>query len=304
MTDQPAILTKKLTKSYGRTPALRGVDLEVRPGEIFGFLGPNGAGKTTAIRCFLDLIRPDGGTASILGFDPQVKPEEVRARCGYLPGELHLEEGMTVENTLRYFANLRGGRLDWSSVTTLAGRLSLDLKPAVKNLSRGNKQKVGLVQALMHRPELLLLDEPTTGVDPLIQQEIRRIMVEARRDGMTVFFSSHVISEVQEIADRVAIIREGVVVEVADPQELIRRSVRRVEIRFRENVDASALGRIAGVTLLGPAAGVSVRMQVEGSMDALVKAAAAFPIVDFETEHPSLEEIFLTYYSDAGKEGG
>jgi ABC-2 type transport system ATP-binding protein len=304
MTEQPAILASKLTKSNGRTPALRGVEMEVRAGEIFGFLGPNGAGKTTSIRCFLDLIRRDGGSVSILGLDPQRKPEEVRAHCGYLPGELHLDEGMTVESTLRYFASLRGGRVDWASVKTLAERLSLDLKPAIKNLSRGNKQKVGLVQALMHRPALLLLDEPTTGVDPLIQQEIRRIIVESRRDGMTVFFSSHVISEVQEIADRVAIIRDGVVVEVADPQELIRRSVRRAEIRFRESVDAAALGRIPGVSLIGPAAGVSVRLQVEGPMDALIKAAAGFPIVDFETEHPSLEEIFLTYYSGSGKKGG
>jgi ABC-2 type transport system ATP-binding protein len=304
MTDPAAILASQLTKSYGRKPALRGVNLEVHPGEIFGFLGPNGAGKTTTIRCILDLIRPDGGSVRVLGFDPQAKPETVRAQCGYLPGELHLDEGMTVEGTLRYFASLRGGRVDWASVKTLAERLALDLKPAIKNLSRGNKQKVGLVQALLHRPALLLLDEPTTGVDPLIQQEIRRLMVEARRDGMTVFFSSHVISEVQEIADRVAIIREGVVVELADPQELIHRSMRRVEIHFRENVDASALGRIPGVTLLGPAEGASVRLQVEGSMDVLIKAAAGFPIIDFETEHPSLEEIFLTYYADAGKKGG
>jgi ABC-2 type transport system ATP-binding protein len=301
---QPAILVEQLAKSYGRKPALRGVNLEVRPGEIFGFLGPNGAGKTTTIRILLDLIRPDGGTVRVLGTDPQEDPEEVRAHCGYLPGELHLDEGMTVEGLLRYFVRLRGGRVDWPSVRTLAERLSLDLSPMIKNLSRGNKQKVGLVQALMHRPSLLLLDEPTTGVDPLIQQEIRRIMVEARRDGMTVFFSSHVISEVQEIADRVAIIREGAVVEVANPQELIRRSVRRAEIRFRENVDASALGRIPGVTVLGPAQGLSIRLKVEGPMDALIKAAAAFPIVDFETEHPSLEEVFLTYYADAGRKEG
>lgn len=304
MTGEAAILVRGLKKNYGSVQALRGVDLEVHAGEIFGFLGPNGAGKTTTIRCFLDLIRLNGGTVRILGYDPQTRPEEIRAQCGYLPGELHLDEGMTVEGTLHYFASLRGGRVDWASVKALAERLALDLKPAVKNLSRGNKQKVGLVQALMHRPALLVLDEPTTGVDPLIQQEIRRLMVETRRDGMTVFFSSHVISEVQEIADRVAIIREGVVVEVADPQELIHRSMRRVEIRFRENVDASALGRIPGVTVMGQTDGASIRLQVEGPMDALIKAAAGFPIVDFETEHPSLEEIFLTYYADAGKKGG
>jgi ABC-2 type transport system ATP-binding protein len=304
MTDEVVILVRELKKSYGSVQALRGVNLEVRQGEIFGFLGPNGAGKTTTIRCFLDLIRPNSGTIRILGLDPQTKPEEVRSRCGYLPGELHLDEGMTVEQTLRFLLRLRGNRTQWSDVRKMAERLDLDLKPAVKNLSKGNKQKVGVVQALMHKPALLLLDEPTMGVDPLIQQEVRRMIVEARQDGMSVFFSSHVISEVQEIADQVAIIREGVIVEVAEPKTLIQRSLRRVDIRFRKPVDSSSLGAIPGVKLLSPASGASVRLQVEGEMEALVKALAAFPVVDLETERPSLEEIFLTYYSSGPAKGG
>jgi ABC-2 type transport system ATP-binding protein len=304
MTDEMAIHARELRKSYGPVRALRGVDLDVRRGEIFGFLGPNGAGKTTAIRCFLDLIRPNGGTVRVLGLDPQAKPEEVRSRCGYLPGELHLDEGMTVEQTLRYLLRLRGNRTQWADVCRMAERLELNLKPAVKNLSKGNKQKIGVLQALIHKPELLLLDEPTTGVDPLIQQEIHRLIREAKQDGATVFFSSHILSEVQEIAERVAIIREGVVVEVAEPKMLIQRSFRRVDIRFRKPVDSSPLAAIPGVRLLSPASGAGVRLQVEGEMEALVKTLAAFPVVDLETERPSLEEIFLSYYSSDPVKGG
>jgi ABC-2 type transport system ATP-binding protein len=171
-----AIQTQSLTKNYGSVRALRGVDLEVHQGEIFGFLGPNGAGKTTTIRCLLDLIRPNGGSARVLGLDPQKQSRQVRARCGYLPGELRLEDDMTVETTLRYLNALRGGKADWSHVRKLAERLNLDLKIQNRNLSKGNKQKVGVVQAFMHKPELLVLDEPTSGLDPLIQQEVLRLI--------------------------------------------------------------------------------------------------------------------------------
>jgi ABC-2 type transport system ATP-binding protein len=296
MNESIAILTQGLTKSYGRVPALRGVDLEVRQGEIFGFLGPNGAGKTTTIRCLLDLIRPNGGVVRVLGLDPQKKPEAVRASCGYLPGELHFEDTLTVENALRYLDRLRNGKTEWNSMRQLARRLDLDLKPQIKNLSKGNKQKVGIVQALMHRPVLLLLDEPTIGLDPLIQREVLHLISEARDAGATVFFSSHIMSEVQEVTDRVAIIRQGVVVETAETQALIRRALRRVEARFRQPVDAAPLANLPGVKLLSPPEGISVRLQIEGEMDGLIKALAAFPVSDFETEHPSLEEVFMAYY--------
>lgn len=210
---EPAIFIQQLTKSYGSVQALRGVDLEVCRGEIFGFLGPNGAGKTTTIRCLLDLIRPNGGRARVLGLDPQKQSVQVRARSGYLPGELAFDGNLTVEAGLRYLTSLRGNKLDWGYVRSLAERLSLDLKPQFKNLSKGNKQKVGVVQALMHRPELLLLDEPTAGLDPLMQQEVLRMVREAKQEGVTVFFSSHIISEVEELAERVGIIREGRVAE-------------------------------------------------------------------------------------------
>ncbi len=301
MTENIALLTQGLTKSYGKVQALRGLDLEVRQGEIFGFLGPNGAGKTTTIRCMLDLIRPQGGTIRVLNLDPQADPVTVRARTGYLPGELQLNPNMAVEGALRYFNALRGNEADWDFVGQLTERLDLPLKPPIKNLSHGNKQKVGIVQALMHRPQLLLLDEPTLGLDPLMQREVLRLITEARTNGATVFFSSHIMSEVEAVAERVAIIRKGVVVEVAEPSTLINRAMRRVNVRFKQSVDIDPLTNVPGVTVLSQNEGTSVLLQVEGEIDRLVKALAAFPVNDLETERPSLEEVFLAYYEDEGE---
>ncbi len=297
MSNPVAIQAQGLVKNYGRVQALRGVDLSVSQGEIFGFLGPNGAGKTTTIRCLLDLIRPNGGSLQVLGLDPQKDPVGVRQRTGYLPGELRVDDAFTVETALRYFNSLRRGKADWQYVRTLAQTIDLDLKMRVKNLSKGNKQKVGVVQALMHRPELLLLDEPTAGLDPLVQQEVLHLVSQAQRDGATIFFSSHILSEVQQIADRVGIIRQGVVVEVAETEALINRSLRRVYLRFRQPVEAGRLALIPGITVLASADGLNLTLQVEGEMDALIKALASFPVMDFDTERPTLEEVFLAYYA-------
>lgn len=302
MSEEIALMAQGLTKSYGKVQALRGIDLEVRRGEIFGFLGPNGAGKTTTIRCLLDMIRPDGGTVRVLGIDPQADPVAIQARTGYLPGELALDPNMTVEDTLRYLNALRGNKTDWGFARQLAKRLNLDLEPVIKNLSHGNKQKVGIVQALMHRPQLLLLDEPTLGLDPLMQHEVLRLITEAKTNGATVFFSSHIMSEVEAVAERVAIIRKGVMVEVAEPATLINRALRRASVRFRQPVDIGPLANVPGVTILSQDDGTSVLLQVEGEMDGLIKALAGFPVSDFETERPSLEEIFLAYYEDDQKE--
>jgi len=291
-----AITIDGLEKYYGSFKALHGVDLKVKRGEILGFLGPNGAGKTTTIRCMLDLIHPQGGTISVLGLNPQAEPEAIKTLVGYLPGELHLDENMTARQVFRYFNRLRGNRSNWDFIEELSDRLKLDLKTPIKNFSHGNKQKVGVVQALMHRPELVLLDEPTGGLDPLMQQEVLRMLAEAQDNGATVFFSSHIISEVQAVADRVAVIREGKIVEMAETASLLNRSMRQVRIRFQQPTEADELIKLPGVELLAKDDGLSVLLQVEGAMDTLIKTLAKYPVNDFETERASLEEIFLAYY--------
>ncbi len=303
MAAEAAIEVQALTKSYGRVRALRGIDLQVERGEIFGFLGPNGAGKTTTIRCLLDLIRPDGGTARVLGINPQADPVAVRARTGYLPGELALDDNLTAEQQLRYLNALRGNSADWAHVRQLAVRLDLDLKIPIRNLSKGNKIKVGVLQALMHRPELLLLDEPTFGLDPLMQQEVLKLLGEAKAGGATVFFSSHILSEVQQTAERVAFIRKGLIVEVSETASLINRTLRRARVRFRTEVDLEPLASLRGVTVLSRDDSTSVALQVEGEMDGLIKMLAAYPVSEFDTERPSLEEVFLAYYEGDRKEG-
>jgi ABC-2 type transport system ATP-binding protein len=296
MNDKIAIQVKDLEKFYGKVHALRGVNLEVKRGEVYGFLGPNGAGKTTAIRCMLDLIRPQGGSISVLGLNPQEEPEAIKEQVGYLPGELHLDENMTAKQVFRFFNRLRGNRSNWDFIEELSERLKLDLKSPIKTFSKGNKQKVGVVQALMHKPELLLLDEPTGSLDPLMQQVVLRMLGEAQDNGATVFFSSHIISEVQAVADRVAIIREGIIVEVAETAALLNRSMRQVRIRFQQPTEAEELYKLPGVELIAKDDGLGVLLQVEGAMDALIKALAKYQVNDFETERASLEEIFLAYY--------
>jgi ABC-2 type transport system ATP-binding protein len=302
MNETFAVEIHGLKKSYGKVQALRGVDLVIKRGELFGFLGPNGAGKTTTIRCMLDMIRPQAGTLRVLGMDPQAQPQEVQRRVGYLPGELSLEANLKVEQVLRYLIELRGNNIEWGSVRSLAQRLELDMTIPIKNLSKGNKQKVGVVQALMHRPELLLLDEPTAGLDPLMQREVYQLLRQAQEEGATIFFSSHIISEVESLANRVAIIREGVIVEEAEPDELIGMQVRQMHIRFKESIDPSSLDRVPGVTLVSQRDGNLVTVRVEGELDALVKALAVYPVSDFEIERQSLEEAFLSYYKGNEKE--
>lgn len=292
----PAIRVRGLSKSYGRVRALRGIDLEVNRGEIFGFLGPNGAGKTTTIRCLLDAIRPDGGSSEVFGLNPQKNPVAVQEMVGYLPGEVQFYDNHTAEWQLRFFNDLRGRRAEWSFVRQLAGRLDLDLRQPIKNLSKGNKQKVAIIQALMHRPRLLILDEPTSGLDPLMQLEVLELLREANAGGATVFFSSHIMSEVEAITQRVAIIRAGEVVEVAETSSLTRRSLNRLSVRFKRPCDFSHLASLPGVVILAQVDQIGVSLQITGDMEKLVQALAPLPVLDFATERPSLEEVFLTYY--------
>ena len=293
------VVTEGLTKDYGRTRALDGLDLEVRAGEIFGFLGPNGAGKTTTIRLLLDVIRPTAGRALVLGEEPGPAGPALRRRIGYLPGEFTADGRQTVRELLEYLGNLRGG-VAGSRIRALAERLELDLDSLFRRLSRGNRQKVGVVQALMHEPELLILDEPTTGLDPLKQHDFLALLREARDAGQTVFMSSHVLSEVQHVADRVGIIREGQLVAVEGVEALRERAMRRVRITFDEPVPVEAFQGLPEVNDLH-IDGATLTCRVAGRPDALVKAAARFTVTSLTAEEADLEELFFAYYRSGGE---
>ena len=296
-----AIRTEKLTKTYGRKArGIEDVDLEVGEGEVFGFLGPNGAGKTTTIRTLLGFMRPTGGRAEIFGLDTRRESVEVRARVGNLPGEFALEDRTTGEGLLRFFARLRGvGDLGYAH--ELAERFGADLHRPMRRLSRGNKQKIGLIQAMFHRPPLLILDEPTGGLDPLVQEEFLDVVEETRDEGRTVFFSSHVLSEVERVCDRVGIIRKGKLVDVEPTDRLVDKAFRHVTLTFDRPVDAKPFAALPGVEGL-KADGPKLSFTLYSEPDALVKLAAEHRLVGLEYERPSLEEIFLTYYGQNGGE--
>ena len=297
MTDQIAIHTEGLTKHYGDVKALVDLDLDIRPGEIFGFLGPNGAGKTTMIRTILDEIRPTAGKASIVGLDTHTQSVEIRKHIGYVPGDLAMYPNLTGRDTLTYFANLRGG-VDWSYVETLADRLDADLEKKVGDLSSGNRQKVGLIQAFMNRPDVLVMDEPSSGLDPLVQREFQKMMREVAAEGRTVFLSSHTLSEVQRVANRVGIIRHGHLVAVETVADLRSKAIRTVNIFFDGPVDASAFEGLPGVRE-ATSQNEHVTLSFDGQMETLLKVVTErFHVLDITTHEADLEEIFLTYYRD------
>ncbi len=291
------IHTRDLSKSFGEIEAVVDVDLDVLPGEIFGYLGPNGAGKSTTIRMLLDHIRPTRGAATVLGLDARRDSLEIRRNIGYLPGEFALYDHMTGRAMLNYFANLRGG-VDWHYVESLTTRLDVELDRRFSHLSRGNKQKVGLLQALMHKPKLVILDEPTSGLDPLIQHEFYEILDDLKVEGHTVFFSSHVLPEVQRVSDRVGIIRKGRLIAVEDVNTLIdRATLHRFEIEFATDVSESDFQNIPGASDV-LVKGRALTVSIAGSPDALIKAVARREVVKLVTHEASLDDIFLTFYSD------
>jgi ABC-2 type transport system ATP-binding protein len=292
------IETEKLTKTYGRFRGIVEVDLVVDEGEIFGFLGPNGAGKTTTIRILLDLIRPTSGSAKVFGIPASADPVAIHRRIGYLPGEWNLYDRLTGAETIRYFANIRGG-VDSAYADQLVQRLDLDPSRRFREYSRGNKQKVGLVVALQHRPELLILDEPTAGLDPLVQQSFNELLFEARAEGRTVFLSSHIISEVERTCSRVAIIREGRIVRVDTVEAVRSLSAHEVELRFAAPVAAGPFEAIEGVRNVVEE-GSTLRMLVTGPIAPVVRLAAQHELVDFVSREPSLEEVFLSEYASSG----
>ena len=288
------IETQRLTKSYGSHRGIVDVDLAVEEGEIFGFLGPNGAGKTTTIRLLLDLIRPTSGVARVFGIESSADPAAIHRRVGYLPGEFALFDRLTGSQTIEYFASLRGG-VDARHQAGLIERFDLDPTRRFREYSKGNKQKVGLVIALQHRPDLLVLDEPTAGLDPLVQQTFFEVLRESAAAGRTVFLSSHVLGEVEKTCDRVAIIREGRIVAVDRVDALRDLAHHEVELRFAGPVPVDAFTGLPGVADV-VAIGSTLRMRVTGSMAPIVQAAARHDLVDFETREPSLEQTFLAHY--------
>ncbi len=294
MSGEPALRAEELVKDYGKTRALSGVTLQVEPGEVFGFIGPNGAGKSTTIRIMLDLLRPTSGTVEVLGRRPRKGGPDLRRRIGYLPGELVLPPKRKAGEYLAHLAKLRAGA-GADLIEPLAKRFGLDLDKPIKSLSKGNKQKVGVTQAFMHRPELLILDEPTSGLDPLLQQEVMALVHEAVAGGSTVFMSSHVLSEVEEIAGRVGILRAGKMVDISSIDDLRSRAGQWVELRFASPVSAEEFTRLPGLSEV-EVTDHRVTCLLQGEPNALLKTAARHHVVGWSAKDRDLEELFLDFY--------
>jgi ABC-2 type transport system ATP-binding protein len=294
-----AIVTRALTKRFGAAVALDGLDLEVNAGEVFGFVGPNGAGKTTTIRLLLDLLRPTSGTVHVLGLDPRRDGVAVRRRIGYLPGDLSLPTRLTGRAFLADHAAVRGLQLG-SVADELAERLAADLDRPMGELSLGNRRKVGVIAAFVHRPELLVLDEPTGGLDPLVQQEFRALTREAAADGRTVFLSSHVLDEVQHTADRVAVLRRGRLVVEDRVDALIARLVRTITVTFPTTVLPEQFHDVAGVSTVTTGGPGELTFVLAGAAGPLISAIAPFAPLDLHASEPDLEDAFLGYYQGDG----
>ncbi len=290
----PVIRAERLTKSYGSSRGVVDMTFDVPHGEVFGFLGPNGAGKTTTIRLLLDLIRPTRGRVEVLGLEPSRDGVELRRRLGYLPGDLRLYERLTGRELLSYFAHLRG-MSDLGDARRLTELLEVELDRPIRSLSKGNRQKIGLLQAFMHLPELLVLDEPTLGLDPLVQQMFNELVRGVTADGRTVFLSSHMLGEVQRIADRVAVVREGKIEVLETVGTLRRRAFTRVEVTFAARPHVSAFAGLVGIRELRRD-GETVLFAVEGPIDPLVKALARHRVLAIDSHEADLEDIFLTLY--------
>ncbi|MFW2512400.1 ABC transporter ATP-binding protein [Demequina sp. SO4-13] len=302
MTDTPAIEIDRLTKKFGQFTAVDDVSFDIHPGEIFGFLGPNGAGKSTTIRALLDLIRPTSGECRVLGLDSRRDAVEIHRRIGFLPSDLALWPGLTGRQTVQYLGGLRGG-VDRTRVDELAERLDADLSRKVGEYSSGNRQKLGIVLAFMHSPEVVILDEPITGLDPLVQLEFHTLLREMADAGGTVLLSSHTISEVERVADRVGFIRRGHLIAVERMDELQDKALRRITLEFGDAVPRNAFEGVEGVhelTVDGP----TVTAQYEGSMAPLLAVATEHDVLSVSSASVDLDEIFLEFYRDEVEAAG
>jgi ABC-2 type transport system ATP-binding protein len=295
---EAGIETFGLSKRYGDFLALDDLTLRVERGELFGFLGPNGAGKTTTIRLLLDLLRPTRGSARILGIDCHARSLLARRQVGYLAGDVKLYDNLRGRDMLRLIADLRGHTADEEHVAGLVRELDLDISKQVKTYSKGNRQKLGIVLALMSRPPVLMLDEPTSGLDPLVQHAVVNILRREAGRGATVFFSSHVMSEVQELCDRVAILRNGKLIAVSTVEDLRARSLRRARVVFGGEAPGPGALSVDGVRET-TRDGRRVDFDLGGGFDTFIKAIARYTVEDIEITQPDLEDVILGFYGDA-----
>lgn len=288
------IQTEKLTKWYGSSRGIEDINLSVNQGEVFGFLGPNGSGKTTTIRILLDFIRATSGRARLFGMDAHADSTQIKSRIGYLPGEYGMYEKMTAGEYLQLLGSLRSNKKP-PLKDRLIERFGLDASPRIKSFSHGNKQKLALIQAFMHDPELLILDEPTSGLDPLIQQRFYELILEVKERGKTVFLSSHILSEVERVCDRVAILRQGRLVALHQIADLKKFRLKTIEVTFKQDLDESIF-QLDGVRKIEKNAHI-VRLWIDANINSILRKISEYPIDNISCRDASLEDIFLEYYS-------
>jgi beta-exotoxin I transport system ATP-binding protein len=294
-TEEAVIEIDDLHKSYGKVQAVKGITMSVRRGEIFGFLGPNGAGKTTTIRCMLDVIRPTQGTIRVLGLDTQRDKMTLHQHIGYLPGDVRLPGNMTGKQVITYFSRLQG--LEPVLLKELVARFDVELKRPIKGYSKGMRQKIGVVLAFMCDPQVLILDEPTSGLDPLLARSFNEFLLEEQARGKTIFMSSHIMSEVEKVCQRVAVIRQGEIVTLEEVEKLREKAGQRVTVEFGDAVSEQELAQIAGVSNV-TRNNHAWHLTVSGSMDALIKAFSRHEVIRLQAEEAPLEEVFLKFYEE------
>jgi ABC-2 type transport system ATP-binding protein len=290
---EPIIVIDQLKKSYGKVQAVKGISMSVERGEIFGFLGPNGAGKTTTIRCLLDVIRPTSGTIRVLGLDAQRDKLALDQHIGYLPGDVRLPGQMTGKQVINYFSRLQGR--EPVLLNDLVARFDVELKRPMKGYSKGMRQKIGIVLAFMCDPNVLILDEPTSGLDPLLQKVFNEFLLEEQARGKTIFMSSHIMSDVEKVCQRVAVIREGELVTVGEVEKLRERAGQRVTVEFGDAVTEEEVSRFPGVSGVKKT-NTHYQFNVSGSMDRLIKALSQHEVIRLQAEEAPLEEVFLKFY--------
>ncbi len=288
------LVINNLTKNYGNSRGIKSISLNLEPGEVFGFLGPNGAGKSTTIKTILNFLAPSSGDVKIFGLDSVKFSTQIKQQIGYLAGEFTVYENLTGEQLLTYLGSFNQN-FDWQNVEELAKQFDAELNKKISNLSKGNKQKLGLIQAFMHQPKLLILDEPTSGLDPIMQEEFFKLIQVAREKGTTIFFSSHNIFEVQRVANRAGFIRNGQLIAVEDINNLHKIGLHKLEVHFAKSVPEDKFKGIKNVNVIKADSNI-IKFTVKGSINLLIKKLAEFDVISINFQETNLEEIFLNYY--------